>query len=177
MPKVAGSVKELLAAVDGIVRIEGDRPVVVDHDGLRTRGIYDLAWTATFGEDEATVEAARWIVWEASQAVGARSASIQELYKARARGEYEGMTVPAINLRAQTFDMARVILETARRTTARPSSSSWPGRSRRTPSSESSSTQRVSWRAPSPPAGRARSSSRATTTSSTPRSTPPTPRR
>jgi hypothetical protein len=83
MPKVAGSIKELLAALDGIARIEGDRLVVVDEDGLRTRGIYDLAWTATFSEDEATVEAARWIVWEASQAVGARSASIQELYKAR----------------------------------------------------------------------------------------------
>ncbi|MGA3056787.1 MAG: class II fructose-bisphosphate aldolase [Candidatus Limnocylindrales bacterium] len=115
MPKVAGSVKELLAALDGIVRIEGERLVVTDEDGLRTRGIYDLVWTATFVEDEATAEAARWIVWEASQAVGARSASIQELYKVRSRGYYEGMTVPAINLRAQTFDMARVILETARK--------------------------------------------------------------
>ena len=115
MPKVAGSVKELLAALDGIARIEGERLVVTDEAGLRTRGIYDLAWTATFSEDEATVEAARWIVWEASQAVGARSASIQELYNARSRGEYEGMTVPAINLRAQTFDMARIILETAKK--------------------------------------------------------------
>jgi fructose/tagatose bisphosphate aldolase len=115
MPKVAGSIKELLAAVDGIVRIEGDKLVVTDEAALRTRGIYDIIWTATFSEDEATIEAARWIVWEASQAVGARSASIQDLYKARSRGEYEGMTVPAINLRAQTFDMARVILETAKK--------------------------------------------------------------
>ena len=45
MPKVAGSVKELLAALDGIARIEGDRLVVIDEAGLRTRGIYDLAWT------------------------------------------------------------------------------------------------------------------------------------
>jgi len=118
MPKVAGSVKELLAALDGIVRIEGERLVVADETALRTRGIYDLAWTATFSEDEATVEAARWIVWEASQETGARSASIQDLYTARARGEYEGMTVPAINLRAQTFDMARIILETARKNDA-----------------------------------------------------------
>ena len=86
MPKVAGSVKELIAALDGIARIENDRLVVVDAYCLRTRGIYDIICTATFSEDEATVEAARWIVWEASQAVGARSASIQELYKARARG-------------------------------------------------------------------------------------------
>ncbi|HEU6439344.1 MAG TPA: hypothetical protein VFC12_02790, partial [Terriglobales bacterium] len=115
MPKVAGSVKELLAALDGIARIEGERLVVTDEAGLRTRGIYEVIWTATFSEDEATVEAARWIVWEASQAVGARSASIQDLYNARARGDYDGMTVPAINLRAQTFDMARVILETAKK--------------------------------------------------------------
>ncbi len=115
MPQVAGSVKELLAALDGIVRIEGDRLTVTDEDALRSRAIYDLAWTATFTEDEPTREAAQWIVWEASQATGARSASIHELYMARSRDEYKGMTVPALNLRAQTFDMARIALETARK--------------------------------------------------------------
>jgi len=115
MPTVAGSVKELLAVLDGVVRLDGARVVVVDEAALRSRGAADLAWTATFSQDEATVETARWIVWEAGQAVGARSASIQDLYKARSRGEYEGITVPAINLRAQTFDMTRVILETARK--------------------------------------------------------------
>ena len=114
MPTVAASVPELLELLDGIVRIEGGRLVVVDEGALRGSGIRDLAWTATFSEDAATVEAARWIVWEASQELGARSASIQGLYDARARGEVAGFTVPAINLRAQTFDMARVIFETAR---------------------------------------------------------------
>ena len=37
--------------------------------------------------DDPTAEAARWIVWEASQALGARSASIHDLYVARGRGE------------------------------------------------------------------------------------------
>jgi len=114
MPTVAASVPELLGLLDGIVRIEGDRLVVVDEAVLRGKGIRDIAWTATFSGDAATVEAARWIVWEASQQLGARSASIQGLYDARARGEVAGFTVPAINLRAQTFDMARVIFETAR---------------------------------------------------------------
>ena len=75
--------------------------------------IRDLAWTAAFSDDEATTAAAQWLVWEASQELGARSASIQELYEARARGEVSGFTVPAINLRAQTFDMARTVYETA----------------------------------------------------------------
>ena len=116
-------------------------------------------------------------MWEASQALGARSASIHELYMARARGEVSGFTVPALNIRAQTFDMARTFYETAARadvgavifelarceqtyTCQRPmdyATSSSPGRS--------------------PRAGRTRCSSRATTTSSTRRSTPPTPRR
>ncbi|HEX8941312.1 MAG TPA: class II fructose-bisphosphate aldolase [Candidatus Limnocylindrales bacterium] len=115
MPHVAGSVSELLANLDGVARLDGERLVISDEAGFRSRAAADLAWTATFSEDAATVEAARWIVWEASQALGAQSASIEALYRARARDEYQGLTVPAINLRAQTFDMARVILETARR--------------------------------------------------------------
>ena len=78
-----------------------------------TPAIRDLAWTAAFSTDDATTAAAQWLVWEASQELGARSASIQALYEARARGEVSGFTVPAINLRAQTFDMARTVYETA----------------------------------------------------------------
>ena len=54
-------------------------------------------------------------MWEASQALGAPSASIHDLYLARGRGEVSGFTVPAINIRAQTFDMARTFFETAAR--------------------------------------------------------------
>jgi fructose/tagatose bisphosphate aldolase len=113
MPTVAATVLELLASLDGILRIEDGRVVVVDEAALRDRGIRDLAWSATFSADAGVADAARWIVWEASQELGARSASIQALYDARGRGEVSGFTVPAINLRAQTFDMARVVFETA----------------------------------------------------------------
>ena len=71
-----------------------------------------LVRDAVFG-DQAARDYARWLIWEASQELGARSASIQDLYLARARGEVHGFTVPAINLRIQTFDMARTIYETA----------------------------------------------------------------
>jgi fructose/tagatose bisphosphate aldolase len=113
MPHVATSVSDLLSQLNGIARIDGDRLEVVDAGRLRDAGVRDLAWTAVFSDDEAAMEAARWIVWEAAQALGARSASIHELYMARARGEVGGFTVPAINIRAQTFDMARSICEAA----------------------------------------------------------------
>ncbi len=113
MPEVAPSVSDLLSRLSGIVHVHDGALEIVDAARLRADGIRDLAWTAAFAEDPATVEAAQWIVWEAAQALGARSASIQELYAARARGEVSGFTVPAINIRSQTFDMARVVYETA----------------------------------------------------------------
>jgi len=114
MATIAASLPELIALLEGTARIEGARLVIADEAAFRARTVGDLAWTQTFSADEATVEAARWIIWEASQELGAPSASIQELYVARGRGEVSGFTVPAINLRAQVFDMARVIFATAR---------------------------------------------------------------
>ncbi len=113
MPSVATSPTELLAAIAGGAHLDGERLVIDDEAAFRDAGIRDLAWTAAFSTDEATTAAAQWLVWEASQALGARSASIQALYDARARGEVSGFTVPALNLRTQTFDMARTVYEAA----------------------------------------------------------------
>jgi fructose/tagatose bisphosphate aldolase len=113
MPTVAASVAELLGLIAPAATVTDGHLVVGDEATFRSATIRDLAWTAAFSSDAATVEAARWIVWEASLELGAHSASIQDLYLARSRGEVHGFTVPAINLRAQTFDMARTIFETA----------------------------------------------------------------
>ena len=115
MPHVATSIADLLAHLAGIAHLAGDRLVIDDEARLRSEAAADLAWTAAFTSDEPTAEAVRWVVWEASQALGARSASIQELYLARGRGEISGFTVPAINIRAQTFDMARTFYGAARK--------------------------------------------------------------
>jgi fructose/tagatose bisphosphate aldolase len=115
MPYVATSPADLVAHLSGTAHIEGDALVIDDAVRFRAEAAADLAWTAAFTTDDATAEAVRWIVWEASQALGARSASIQELYMARGRGEISGFTVPALNIRAQTFDMARTFYQTAAR--------------------------------------------------------------
>jgi tagatose 1,6-diphosphate aldolase GatY/KbaY len=115
MPTVAASISELLTSLSGAVHLDREHLVIDDEARLRGDAIRTLAWTAAFTNDAATAEAAQWIVWQASQAVGAVSASIQDLYLARAGGAVKGFTVPAINIRAQTFDMARTIFETAQR--------------------------------------------------------------
>src|SRR5262245_58440001 len=113
MPTVEHTVADLLSRLTGIVHPTDDGIEIDDVARLRADGVRDLAWTAAFTDDAATAEVAQWLVWEAAQELGARSASIQELYTARARGEVGGFTVPAINIRAQTFDMARVAFEAA----------------------------------------------------------------
>ena len=115
MPNVASSVVELIQLLDDSAALDDDRLTIMDEPRFREQATRHLAWTAAFSEDPSTVEAARWLVWEASQVLGARSASIHNLYMARGRGEVQGFTVPAVNIRAQTFDMARVLFETAAR--------------------------------------------------------------
>ena len=113
MPHVANSPSDLLDALSAAAHLDGDRLVIDDERAFRDTGIRDLAWTAAFSEDEDTRAAAQWLVWEASQELGAHSASIQDLYAARGRGEVSGFTVPAINIRAATFDMAHTVFEAA----------------------------------------------------------------
>ena len=105
-PRVAASVGELVSYLDGICHLEGERVVIDDVEAFSRTAIKDIAWSATFSDSDEVVEAARWLVWEASQELGVRSASIHELYMARSRDEYSGWSEPAINLRTQVFDMA-----------------------------------------------------------------------
>ncbi|MFA5410409.1 MAG: class II fructose-bisphosphate aldolase [Candidatus Omnitrophota bacterium] len=46
---------------------------------------------------------------------GIYPSSIHELYIARGRGDFSGFTVPAINLRSMTYDLARAIFRVAKR--------------------------------------------------------------
>jgi fructose/tagatose bisphosphate aldolase len=114
-PTVATSPAELLRALTGIARVEGERLVIDDERAFRDGAIRAIAWTATFSDDAATVEVARWLVWEASQLLGSPSASIHDLYMARGRGQIGGFTVPAINLRTQVMDMSAAICRAAQR--------------------------------------------------------------
>src|SRR3954452_15642783 len=115
-PTPAGSVSELLAALDGMFFIDDGRLKITDERRFRDEGVRAAVWSATFSTEKDVIDAARWIIWEASQELGARSASIHELYMARGRGEFHGFTVPAVNLRTQVFDMAIAMCRAAEAT-------------------------------------------------------------
>ena len=93
--------------------------VVVSGDTVRVAGevaagaIDGLAWTAAFGASPEIKGTARWIIREIGAHRGVVPASIHDLYVAIGRGEAKGFTVPAMNLRAMTYDTARAVFRAA----------------------------------------------------------------
>ncbi len=101
-------------AFGGDVLRTGSLVQVVREASLATDAMDALVRDAVFG-DEGARDYARWLIWEVAQHVGVRPASIHDLYMARGRGECHGFTVPAMNIRAMTYDTARSIFRTANR--------------------------------------------------------------
>ena len=103
------SVDSLRGRLEGIARIGEAGLEVTDERRLREELIDELVFEAVFSADAELRDAARWVIWSASQALGCGSASIHELYRARGRGEIgpNAFTVPAINVRAAAYLTAR----------------------------------------------------------------------
>jgi fructose/tagatose bisphosphate aldolase len=105
--------KQLLNVCAKIVELDGNDVRILDEAKLKSELIDNLIYTAVFSPDQATQEAARWLIRRAGVACGIMSASIQPLYEAMGRGELKGFTVPAINIRGLTYDAAQAVLRAA----------------------------------------------------------------
>jgi fructose/tagatose bisphosphate aldolase len=57
-------------------------------------------------------------IWAQAAAAGVYPASIQDLYAARGADKYKGLSVPAMNLRALSYDSARAIFRAAKKINA-----------------------------------------------------------
>ncbi len=77
--------------------------------------IDDLVYLAVFGS-EAEKQDARYEIWKLGKENGVAYASINDLYMARGRGELPtDFTVPAMNLRGMTYDLARSAFSVAKK--------------------------------------------------------------
>ncbi len=93
-----------------ILTLTNDGVQVKDIQQLRN-AMDSLVYEAVFAEDDKKT-ALLTLVKEAAKAAGAIPASIQTLYEEMGRN-YPGFTVPAINIRGLTYDVARVIFRKA----------------------------------------------------------------
>jgi fructose/tagatose bisphosphate aldolase len=85
-----------------------------DVSSLRNASIDDLVYTAVFTSDGATKAEARKEIHLRARRSGAVPSSILPLYQALGRGEVtRKFTVPAFNIRALTYDVARALFRAA----------------------------------------------------------------
>lgn len=76
--------------------------------------IDSLVYTAVFGMPQEKQDS-RFEIWKLGEQSGVLFASINDLYMARGRGEVERVfTVPAMNLRGMTYDLARSVFIAAK---------------------------------------------------------------
>ena len=77
------------------------------------KNIDTMIESAVFAAGAAEKEAGFKAIRQLALSRGVRPASIQALYEASGRGEYSGVTVPAINIRGITYDVARAVFRAA----------------------------------------------------------------
>jgi fructose/tagatose bisphosphate aldolase len=108
------SLQELRQGLNGVLNLDTrNGATVLDDQRLRRDAIDSLVSTAVFAEEEAVRLAARQAISKAAMALGIVSASTQALYEAMSAGRASGFTVPALNLRAMTYDSARAAFRVA----------------------------------------------------------------
>ena len=107
------SIRRATRLLDDAVRYDGDSIKVVRPATLTSDAMDRLVEQAVFAESEADRDAARWLIWELAQETGCGPASIHDLYLARGRGELDGFTVPAMNLRVLAYHSARAAFRAA----------------------------------------------------------------
>ena len=104
---------QLKKEMAGVLAVAGGNINILDEKRLRGALIDTLVRTAVFAPEEGLRKAARWVIRRTAAAAGLFSSSIQGLYEAMGRGEVSGFTVPAINIRALTYDTAQAVFRAA----------------------------------------------------------------
>jgi len=102
---------EILLKLKGCITFtKGDLEV---RNADAVRGLMDgLIYEAVFNADEGQRNSLQRLVIETAKRMGAVPSSIQSLYEEMG-GNYPGFTVPAINIRGLTYDVARAVFRKA----------------------------------------------------------------
>lgn len=108
------SEKELNDLLKGVLK-QGEKLEVLDEGRLRKEIIDRLVYNAVFSPEKDVADGARHVIEQCAVTLGAYPASIQGLYDAMGRGEVSGFTVPAVNIRGLTFDIARALFRAAKK--------------------------------------------------------------
>jgi len=102
-------ISQLQQATADTIKKEGSTITIRDEVTLRSSLIDSLIFTAVFAPEDSLKSAARELILQTAKTLGIYPASIFPLYKAFGEGKVQGFTVPALNVRALTYDTARAV--------------------------------------------------------------------
>ncbi len=108
--------EDLLNDLKGIVDIQKNGTIkIIDKDTFRNKKIDTLIYNAVFNKEATIKNICRWLIRSTGNKLGIISSSIQSLYEAIGKKQFKGFTVPAINIRGLTYDVARSIFRAAKK--------------------------------------------------------------
>ncbi|MFO7568315.1 MAG: class II fructose-bisphosphate aldolase [Smithellaceae bacterium] len=107
------NIDQLKTGYESILEVDGDEVRVLDEGRFCGALIDDLIYTTIFSPDPGTQEAAGFLIRRGAAALGIVSTSIQTLYETMGKKEVSGFTVPAINIRGITYDVAQAVFRAA----------------------------------------------------------------
>jgi fructose/tagatose bisphosphate aldolase len=110
--------EEINQALQGIATQDNGDLVIDNADKLRGDIIDKLVLNAAINPSAEVKGLSRFIIKSAALELGIVNSSIQGLYEARGRGEIQGFTVPALNIRGLPYELCRAIFRTAIKTEA-----------------------------------------------------------
>lgn len=105
---------EIINALDGIVGGSPDDDIAIFDDvKLKETLIDGLVYSYVFHSDSGIKNYLSILIKKIGNLSGVYSSSIQKFYEAIGKGEIKGLTVPAINIRGLTFDVASAVFKAA----------------------------------------------------------------
>jgi fructose/tagatose bisphosphate aldolase len=104
---------QLKKGCEAILAYDGDDVRILDEASFQDKLIEDLIYTVVFSPDPAAQESAAYLIRRGAAKLGIMPASIQSLYEAMGKREIGGFTVPAINIRGITYDVAQAVFRAA----------------------------------------------------------------
>ena len=107
---------DLLNDLKGIIDIQKNGTVkIIERNALTSKKIDTIVYNAVFNKEAAIKNISRWLIRSTGNKLGIISSSIQSLYEAIGKKQFKGFTVPAINIRGLTYDVARSIFRAAKK--------------------------------------------------------------
>ncbi|MFI5304107.1 MAG: class II fructose-bisphosphate aldolase [Nitrospiria bacterium] len=95
-------------------KLENDKVTFLNKSKFLEDVLDQIVYQAVFNADKVIRGTCRFIVKKAANEFNAVPSSIQNVYEAMGRGQESGYTVPAINIRGLTYDVARAIFRAAK---------------------------------------------------------------